>query len=217
MKSQIVIKTLLGREGFTLIEIMLVVVIIGILAAIAIPNFLSFRMKALNSSALSDTKNVATAQELMHSTNRSYGVSSGPIPVVGTDPIYAGSGGGIGTLVNSNLAAGGNTLGLTWTNSNLNNVGVVLGLGQGVSLIASTEIPPGPEISSLASYTIVSKHVNGDHYFGKDSDSSSIYTDQVIGSGSTALVLGDAVVSTSANDDFTPPTIGPSGNNWTVK
>ena len=51
------------QKGFTLIELMIVVAIIGILAAIAIPNFLTFRLKAKTSEAKSNLGAIRTVEE----------------------------------------------------------------------------------------------------------------------------------------------------------
>jgi type IV pilus assembly protein PilA len=50
-----------GEKGFTLIELMIVIAIIGILAAIAIPQFSAYKSRGYMASVKSDTKNLYTA------------------------------------------------------------------------------------------------------------------------------------------------------------
>jgi type IV pilus assembly protein PilA len=92
------------KEGFTLIELMIVIAIIGILAAIAIPQFSAYRQRSYNSSAQSDIRNIATAQEAYYVDNSRYTSGSGGLtPTYGYMPSGGVSIGLTGSLTSYNI------------------------------------------------------------------------------------------------------------------
>ncbi len=95
-----------NQKGFTLIELLVVIAIIGILAAIAIPQFASYRRNAFCSKVESDVNNTMLAMESYYAENNVYstvltdlgvvaskdvslaltaGAPGTPVSVVGTD------------------------------------------------------------------------------------------------------------------------------------
>jgi len=97
------------RDSFTLIELLIVVVIIGILASIAIPKFSSTREKAYFAAMKSDLKNLASQQEIYCSDTYEYTnvvVSLGHVSSSGVNStIIGGTDGWSATATHAALAA----------------------------------------------------------------------------------------------------------------
>ncbi len=72
-------KKIMNQKGFTLIELMIVVAIIGILAAIAIPNFLNYQCKAKQSEAKSHLGTIRSMQEAYFAEYDTYGANAAAI------------------------------------------------------------------------------------------------------------------------------------------
>jgi type IV pilus assembly protein PilA len=100
-------------KGFTLIELMIVIAIIGILAAIAIPQFSAYRIRSCNSAAQSDLRNLAVAQEGYFVNENTYSsdvttLSLAPYGFTQSKSVTVGAVGSTGGYTISSFHAGGN-------------------------------------------------------------------------------------------------------------
>jgi type IV pilus assembly protein PilA len=110
-------------QGFTLIELMVVVLIIAILIAIAIPTFLGARQRAQDRAAQSNVRNAFTAEKTFFTDGQAYTQLTADLTAIEPSLTY--------TTAAGSLAASGNIVFVHVTTATTTNDTVVLGAQSG--------------------------------------------------------------------------------------
>jgi type IV pilus assembly protein PilA len=187
----------MNKKGFTLIELLIVVAIIAILAAIAIPQFSSYRIRGYNSAATADLRNARTAEEAFFSDWQVYSSS-----------VLATGAPGVGDVIQNNTPVPQVTIAVNGISGTAPSAATTFntGVSQNVGLVLNTSVLGG-------SFTGGAKNGAGDRCFGMDSDFTPIYwingpVGSIMANTGVPVALASTVTSDLAGKGGVLPCLG---------